>query len=186
MQHIFEFSNWNQLSGLKSFDYPNLEIRVTQYNSKDLTGTEISIVDIRTDAVYFAGFIRIVESTLLNPDSCFLKDDLIEKINSYGFNISHIERIELPPNTITILNGLQELGYDYITIEYLTEDNRDLLNEDSTRKKMSKHIVATRDLLSYSDFAVVSNAPNFNWEDFRWMEPNTPYSISLLLNPKGT
>ena len=44
--------------------------------------------------------------------------EMIKRINAYGFNISFIEPTTLPPNVVVMLKGLQELGYNYITMQY--------------------------------------------------------------------
>lgn len=189
MKNSFEFSNWNQLSGLRSSEYP-LIIHVTQYNSSDLVGTLIKIVDTHTDDVYFSGFVRIFTSTILNSSSVFTPEDMVEKINSYGFNIKLIPPLELQPNVICILEGLKSLGYNYVTLEYKLDTERELaythsLPEYQSCKSISKHLVASEDLVNSSKYYIISNSPEFNWEDFKWVEFGIAYSIELLLNPKG-
>ena len=118
MINVFEFSNWNQLAGLRSSDYPYLKITVDQFNTGSLIGTKINIVDTSNNIIYFSGFVRVVTSDHFNPMAVFEVTEIIKRINSYGFNISFIEPITLPPNVVTALEGLHTLGYNYITLQY--------------------------------------------------------------------
>lgn len=118
MISVFEFSNWNQLAGLRSTDYPYLKLTVDQFNTTALVGTKINIVDTSNNLIYFSGFIRVITSDYFNPMAVFEVDEIIKRINSYGFNIAYIEPIVLPPNVVVTLKGLQSLGYNYITLQY--------------------------------------------------------------------
>ena len=212
MINVFRFSNWNQLSGLNSVDYPNLTIHVSQFNSEDLVGTKIDIVDSENHIIYFSGFIRTVLSNRFNILATYDVNDMIKRINSYGFNIEIIEPITLPPNVITMLQGLFSMGYEYITLEYAHEVNtseKSLYqpNIDNAQNPLidsikgakvynNKYIVATKHLSDVrrrpphqyeqpttSNIFIVSKSPDFNWEDFKWAEPTRVYSIEKLLNP---
>lgn len=217
MINIFEFSNWNQLSGLKSKEFPNLVIYVTQYNTKFLTGTKIDISDTETDAVYFSGFIRLITTTRFNSLAVFEIDDMIKRINSYGFNIRIKDPIDLQPNVVTTLKGLYELGYNYITLQYSKEtstEDKSIYQSDiddikpylfadnrlplPTKVYSNKYIIASKNLSDTrqkprhgllqsvnKDIYMVSGAPEFSWEDYRWVKPTRVYSIELLVNPKG-
>ena len=217
MINVFKFSNWNQLSGLKSLDYPNITIKVTQFKCDALTGTRISIIDTDNHMTYFAGFIRVMNSTRFNPLAVFEVGDMIKVINSYGFNIEIIEPTKLPPNVITMLEGLQALGYQYITLQYIRSTNTEnkalyQSNIDDNEHNYwqdrhlpppnivysNKYIVATKYLgdlpapytlndnqPTNSNLYVISKAPEFNWEDFKWVEPTRVYSIEELLNPEN-
>ena len=213
MNNIYKFLNWNQLSGLKSKEYPSLIIEVTQFNSEELIGTKIDILNTDNELTYFSAFIRVQYSTVFNPLAVFEVNDIIKRINAYGFNIAIIEPTILPPNVITQLKGLYELGYNYLTLEYAKATKTDTKylyqsNIDDTITEYSeniinppyvvysnKYLVVTKglndypnknrlDLISpYSDsIYVISNAPNFNWEDFKWVEPTKVYSIEKLLD----
>lgn len=219
MLKIFKFSNWNQLSGLRSKEYPNIEIRVTQFNSKQLIGTKIDIVERNNNLIYFSGFVRIMKSERFNPLAVYDVDEMIKRINSYGFNVAIIPPLELPPNVIDILTGLKALGYRYLTLQYIRETNTtdrslyqseidNLVIEDSYvdrylpppyRVYSNRLVFATKGSgeantvgkLTYTQpqnigAYVISNSPEFNWEDFKWMEATRVYSIELLLNPKET
>lgn len=118
MLNVFEFSNWNQLAGLRSIEYPYLKLTVDQFNTSSLIGTKINIVDTSNNIVYFSGFVRVISSDLFNPMAVFEVTEIIKRINSYGFNIAFIEPITLPPNVVTTLKGLQSLGYNFITLQY--------------------------------------------------------------------
>ena len=213
MNNIYKFSNWNQLSGLKSIEYPSLIIKVTQFNSEELIGTKIDILNTDNELTYFSAFIRVQYSTVFNPLAVFEVDDIIKRINAYGFNIAIIEPTILPPNVIAQLRGLYELGYNYLTLEYVRttktdtkylyqSDIDDDVNEysDGTYKTpyvaySNKYLVVTKGLNDYPNknrldlispysntIYVISNAPNFNWEDFKWVEPTKVYSIEKLLD----
>lgn len=213
MNSIYKFSNWNQLSGLKSIEYPSLIIKVTQFNSEELIGTKIDILNTDNELTYFSAFIRVQYSTVFNPLAVFEVEDIIKRINAYGFNIAIIEPTVLPPNVITQLRGLYELGYNYLTLEYVRttktdtkylyqsdiDDNVDE-HSDGTYKTpyvaySNKYLVVTKNLNDYpnknrldlispysNSIYVISNAPNFNWEDFKWVEPTKVYSIEKLLD----
>ena len=218
MISIFRFSNWNQLSGLKSIIYPNLQINVVQFNSEDLEGTKIDIVDTTNNILYFTGFVRINQSTRFDPLAVFEINDIIKRINAYGFNIDIEEPTTLQPNVVTMLKGLYALGYNYITMQYTRETDTDvksLYQSNIDAKNINfwtehylpppykvfsnKYIVATKNLGDVpninklhdeqplkNDIYVVSEAPEFTWEDFKWVQPTRVYSIELLINPKET
>ena len=213
MENIIKFSNWNQLSGLKSKEYPSLIIKVTQFNSEELIGTKIDILNTDNELTYFSAFIRVQYSTVFNPLAVFEVEDIIKRINAYGFNIAIIEPTVLPPNVITQLRGLYELGYNYLTLEYVRttktdtkylyqsdiDDNIDEHSEGIYKTPYvaysNKYLVVTKGLNDYpnknrldlispynNSIYVISNAPNFNWEDFKWVEPTKVYSIEKLLD----
>lgn len=213
MNDIYKFSNWNQLSGLKSIEYPSLIIKVTQFNSEELIGTKIDILNTDNELTYFSAFIRVQYSTVFNPLAVFEVDDIIKRINAYGFNIAIIEPTILPPNVIAQLRGLYELGYNYLTLEYVRTTKTDTKylyqsdidddvdeHSDGTYKTpyvaySNKYLVVTKGLNDYPNknrldlispysntIYVISNAPNFNWEDFKWVEPTKVYSIEKLLD----
>lgn len=213
MNNIYKFSNWNQLSGLKSIEYPSLIIKITQFNSEELIGTKIDILNTDNELTYFSAFIRVQYSTVFNPLAVFEVDDIIKRINAYGFNIAIIEPTILPPNVIAQLRGLYELGYNYLTLEYVRTTKTDTKylyqsdidddvdeHSDGTYKTpyvaySNKYLVVTKGLNDYPNknrldlispysntIYVISNAPNFNWEDFKWVEPTKVYSIEKLLD----
>lgn len=213
MNNIYRFSNWNQLSGLKSIEYPSLIIKVTQFNSEELIGTKIDILNTDNELTYFSAFIRVQYSTVFNPLAVFEVDDIVKRINAYGFNIAIIEPTILPPNVIAQLRGLYELGYNYLTLEYVRTTKTDTKylyqsdiddgvdeHSDGTYKTpyvaySNKYLVVTKGLNDYPNknrldlispysntIYVISNAPNFNWEDFKWVEPTKVYSIEKLLD----
>jgi len=220
MLSVFEFSNWNQIAGLRSKDYPYLKLTVDQFESSSLIGTKINIIDTSNNLTYFSGFIRVVESAVFNPMAVFEVDEIIKRINSYGFNIVFVEPTTLPPEVITILKGLQELGYNFLSLQYqktYATNNKEVYeyvidnkykpseypNIPETELKTSpyavvrnKFLIASKYLKDMPNFNqtydniyqpnnlstyVVSKSPEFNWEDFKWVKPNTIYSISEVL-----
>ena len=218
MINVFKFSNWNQLSGLRSLDYPFLRIDVVQFNSDDIVGNKIDIIDTDNNIIYFSGFVRVNSSARFDPLAVFEIDEIIKRINAYGFNIDIEEPTTLQPNVITMLKGLHALGYNYITMQYTrstkTEDkaiyqtdiDSNVYNKWIERYLpppfiafSNKYIVATKNLSDFrprlypdslepkkEDIFVVSAAPDFNWEDFKWVQPTRVYSIELLINPETT
>lgn len=215
MMNVFLFSDWNQLSGLKSADYPNLRLQVTQFNSTDLIGTKIDVFDTTNCVPYFSGFVRVVESHRFNPLAVFEIEDMVKRINSYGFNIAITDPIDLQPEVVTMLKGLYTLGYNYITLQYsrstatedkalyqmdIDDDKLDLQTDNwhplPAKVYSNKYIVVSKHLSDVrrkpaiwlrqptnKDIYVVSQAPDFNWENFKWVKPTTVYSIELLINP---
>lgn len=215
MVNIFLFSNWNQLSGLRSTDYPNLRLQVTQFKSEDLIGTKIDIFDTENNIPYFSGFVRVVESHRFNPLAVFEVDDMIKRINAYGFNIAITDPIDLQPEVVTMLKGLYALGYNYLTLEYSkatkTEDKalyQTDIDSDKTDFQTynweplptvvfsNKYLAVTKTLSDVrrkpkiwlrqptnKDIYVISEAPGFNWENFKWVKPTEVYSIEKLINP---
>lgn len=205
MLNIFKFSTWNQLAGLKSSIYPNLTIDVTQYNSTMLEGTKITIKDITNDDIYFIGFIRVMHSDRFNPLAVYTVDEMIDKINSYGFEIMIVDKIKLPPNVITILSGLKQMGYNYIILDYTRKTvTADDVSESTDQTYIpskyaqytNKWVVASKDLnykpttytlmnaislTANNDVCVLSTTPEFNWEDYKWMKPTIVYSIDEIL-----
>lgn len=219
MINAFEFSNWNQLSGLRSYYYKDLVIHVTQFNSVELVGTKIDIVDEANTIIYFSGFVRVVKSSRFDELAVYDVDDIIKRINAYGFNIAIIEPLRLPPNVIDMLKGFKALGYNYLTLQYIHEVNTSEMSifqadidvpeydyDDYTEHYLpppykafnNKMVFATKGFgetvniwrMTYTQpqnigAYIVSDAPEFSWEDFKWMKPTKIYSIELLLNPKG-
>lgn len=215
MISVFRFSNWNQLSGLKSILYPNLQINVVQFNSEHIIGTKIDIVDKENNIMYFSGFVRVNQSDRFDPLAVFEVDDMIKRINAYGFNIDIIEPKTLPPNVITMLKGLYALGYNYLTMEYSHDTAQGTVRSlyqsdiDDIHKTpwpnllqhpftvfSNKYIVVTKNLNDVrriyntnktqpasENIYIISEAPEFTWEDFKWVKPATVYSIELLINP---
>lgn len=218
MISIFRFSTWNQLSGLRSVLYPNLQINVVQFNSEHLEGTKIDIIDTENNIMYFTGFVRVNRSDRFDPLAVFEVDDMVKRINAYGFNIDITEPTTLPPNVITMLTGLRALGYNYLTLQYSheTTDNtvRSLYQSDIDDVAKTpwphplchpftvfsnKYIVVTKNLNDVrriyntkkiqpisENMYIVSEAPGFSWEDFKWVEPTRVYSLDLLINPDAT
>lgn len=190
MIHYFEFSNWHQLSGLRSDKYPNIVLHVTEYSCDDLVGTKISIHDTHADSVYFTGFVSLKMSTLFSAEASFTPEVMESCINAYGFNIRHTTPINVPDTVLSVLNGMMLMGYDYITLEYkqdiITPEIPEVVTDPYCyRKKSSKHVVVTKGLHSAAPKFILSNSPNFIWSDYEWMEPNVAYSISELVS-KGT
>ena len=218
MIEVFEFSNWNQLAGLKSATYPNLKITVDQFNSDNLIGTKINIVDTRNNLTYFSGFIRVIKSTIFDSLAVFEVDEIIKRINSYGFNIAIIDPLRVPPNVITVLKGLLGLGYNFLTLQYIktyTTESDSVYEyavdekykpeyiysvpEDELRKSpymlvSNKYLVASKYLGDVPNpnsnipnqpkndrLYVVSQSPDFNWEDYKWVKPTVVYSISEVI-----
>lgn len=218
MINVFRFSTWNQLSGLRSLDYPFLRIDVVQFSSRDLDGTKIDIIDTDNNIIYFSGFVRVDSSARFDPLAVFEVDEMIKRINAYGFNIDIEEPTTLPPNVITMLKGLYALGYNFITMQYSrdtkttdksiyqTDIDATIYEEWQTRylpppfkAYSNKFIVATKNLTDIvpkqfpkhvqpnkENVYVISTAPEFNWEDFKWVQPTRVYSIELLINPEET
>ena len=81
MINVFEFSDWNQLAGLRSSDYPYLKITVDQFNTSSLIGTKINIVDTANNIIYFSGFVRVITSDHFNPMAVFEVTEIIKRIN---------------------------------------------------------------------------------------------------------
>ena len=217
MINAFEFSNWNQLSGLRSYDYKDLVIHVTQFNSTELVGTKIDIVDDINNIPYFSAFVRVIHSNRFDPLAVYDVDDIIKRINAYGFNIAIIEPLVLPPNVMDMLRGFKALGYNYLTLQYMrqTSTNEQALYESNIDEVTvddyiaqylpppykvfnNKMVFATKGFgetvniykMNYTQPQnigpyIISDAPDFSWEDWKWMQPTKIYSIELLLNPKG-
>ena len=86
MSNILEISNWNQLVSARS-DYDNLRIVVKQWNGDDLIGTQIIIADYNNNNIYFSGFVTDLTSTIIPTTATIGNDDMIDIINSFGFNV---------------------------------------------------------------------------------------------------
>lgn len=168
---IFEFSNWTQLVGVISESYPDIRIRVNSYFSESIRGTKIEIYDVNNNDIYYTGFVSLINSTVIPNTASLMPNTMVDVINSYGFPIKLIEPTVLPPHVITILKGLYMQGYNYISLQY----------KELTPWPITRVILATQGLHANSDYVIISDAPEYNKEDFTWVKPNTSYSIALLI-----
>lgn len=169
MANILEISTWNQLTGARS-DYNNLRILVTEYTGEDLTGTQITIADYNTNIKYFSGFVNIGESTLIPVDAKFTDDEMINIINSYGFNVRISPPTILSNNVVDILMGLYASGYRYVYKYY-----RDL-------KQLPYAIFTSVQIKNDRNDYRVSDIPNFIEDEWGWCEPFKTYPIIDLIS----
>ena len=172
MNTILEISNWNQLVRAKSEEYPNLSIDVVQYNSAELTGTKVCVLDMAKGETYFAAFVVDLESTVI-PTTATLSDDaVITAINNFGFNVRISRPILLTENVITILRGLYVSGYNYVYRDYIPCIP---ISANET------WICATEELEHRYNNKPVSNIPNFRADEWEWCEFSVMYPINDLI-----
>ena len=176
MSNILIISNWQQLVKARSENYSNLRITVSEYNSADLTGTQISIVDYDTNTVYFRSFVNVTEATLI-PDTAKLStQDMITTINNYGFNVKISEPEVVEQNVITILQGLYASGYRYIYKDYPKPYKCKCDTNDKFYRIYASDVIQLR----RTDLDV-SNMPGFIDDQWDWCLPFTTYPISDIL-----
>lgn len=175
MPTLLEISRWEQLVRAKS-TYENLRIYVENVSSDLLTGTKISIVDYNTNFVYFCGFVDILGSTII-PDSGKLSDDaMLDIINSFGFNVRYAQPEVLTQDVISVLEGLDSLGYQYVYRYY------DLRYPKEVARKDAKYLVYASEYIDAPyEGLVISESPKFIKDDWEWCASLTAYAIDLLL-----
>ena len=170
MSNILEISNWNQLVKAQS-DYSNLRIYVKQYNSEDITGTQIIIADYNNDNVYFSGFVTDLQSTLIPTTATISNDNMLDIINSFGFNVKYSEPIVLAEEVITILNGLLQQGYQYVYKDY------------PRCKNSPPYAIYVSQYVDHRfTNPIISNSPNFVEDMWEWCIPFKTYPIQTLVN----
>lgn len=170
MQTLLEINNWDQLVDAKS-DYANLKILVTHYNNPgELVATKISIIDYKTTDVYFSGFATILEGGIIPETAKFTNEEIISIINSYSFNVTMSQPIQVCSNVLTILNGLYKAGYRYIYKDYKAGNSY-----------TSYGIYATTVLKKRMSDLFIQRMPEFFEDEWDWCLPNRTYPISDIL-----
>lgn len=169
-------TNWNQLVRARSENYPNLRIVVTNYNSDELTGTKISIVDYNTNDVYFSAFSVNTEGTLIPRGAQLEPETMINCINSYGFRVALSQPITLTQNVITILQGLYSAGYRYIYKDYPRKYNNHV-----SRNKTLYFIWASKLIQTRTDGILITDMPDYIEDEWDWCTPFITYPIVDLI-----
>lgn len=169
MSNILEISNWNQLVKAKS-DYDNLRIAVKQWNGDDLIGTQIIIADYNNNNIYFSGFVTDLTSTIIPTTATIGNDDMIDIINSFGFNVRISPPIVLDDEVVTILKGFYAQGYRYVYKDY------------PRGKTELPYCIYVSDIidLRYGDL-VISTMPDFKADMWEWCIPFKTYPIEDLI-----
>ena len=168
-----EISTWNQLVKAKS-EYTNLRILVKQYNSEDLKGTQIKIVDYDTNDIYFAGFVTDIESKVIPTTATIPNEIMIRIINNFGFNVEFSMPIVLPERVVTILRGLYEQGFRYIYKDYIPANISPV-----TQHKY--RIYASPEILHRRFDYMISKSPDYVEDEWDWCIPFKTYPIIDLI-----
>lgn len=171
MSNILEISNWNQLVKAQS-DYSNLRIYVKQWNGQDITGTQIIIADYNNNNVYFSGFVTDLQSTLIPTTATISNDDMLDIINSFGFNVRYSEPIVLAEDVITILRGYLAQGYQYVYKDYPKCKNAPpyaIFVSQYVDKDKRKDLI-------------ISNSPDYQEDKWEWCIPFKTYPIQTLVD----
>ena len=173
MANILEITNWNQLVDARA-DNKNLRILVSNINSSSLIGTKIVIADITNSFIYFCGFVDIISGESIPVSSQFTPDEMMEKLNDYGFNISIVDTHKIDNSVVTILSGLFAAGYRYVYRDY-----------PKGATYMPYELYATQDLKQRMSDLQLKTMPDFIESFWQWVRPNTMYSINLILSNNG-
>ena len=172
MSNILEINNWNQLTSAKA-DNPNLKIYVSQYNTEELKGTKVQIIDYQTNDTYLTIFPLILESTIL-PAGASIDNphEVVDLINSYGFNIRISEPEVLSENVLTILRGLYASGYRYIYRDYIKDRNGEIID----------FVIYASDQIKLRKTGFnVKRIPNFIEDEWDWCLQFKTYPIEDLI-----
>lgn len=172
MNTILEISNWNQLVKARSEGYGNLRIVVSQYNSEELKGTKISVVDYNTNDTYFSAFATDIQSTIIPETATMLNDEILEVINKFGFNVRFSTPTVLAESVVIILKGLYEQGYRYIYRDYCPKYP---LGPNYT------NVFASVDISWRKHDYMISKSPSFVKDEWEWVRPFTTYPIIDLI-----
>lgn len=169
MGTILEINNWEQLTRARS-TYPNLRIAVDRYNSQELVGTKITILDMGTKEIYTTMFAVVEQSERFPLDVSFTDQQIVDKVNSFGFNVALSQPTALAQNVITILQGLYEGGYRYIYKDYPKGPG-----------KMEYAIIASDQINPRLKGIWITKMPAFIPDEWEWCEPFKSYPIEDLL-----
>jgi len=170
MANILEINNWNQLVSAKS-DYSNLKIIPTQYNSEDITGTKISIVDYNNNDTYLVIFVKDIQSTII-PETCSVTpEQAVTLINNFGFNVRLSEPTVIANDVIELLKGLYSQGYRYVYKDYHDHKNK------------LPYAIYVSDLITKrkSDLCV-TKMPSFIEDEWDWCLPLLTYPIKNIID----
>lgn len=172
MNTILEINNLDQLVRARS-TYDNLRIKVTHYKNEDLNGTKISIIDYNTNEIYLTMFANIISSTVIPGSAQMQTQQVVDIINSYGFQIVISEPEVLPEDVVTILRGYYESGYRYVY--------RDYKNWHCPGKQVQSKIYISRMIERRRDDPSVSDTPDFVASEWDWCQAFKTYAISDIL-----
>lgn len=170
MSNILEINNWNQLTSARA-DNINLRIYVTQYNSEELIGTKIQIINYLTNDIYLTLFSKIDASTIIPVEASLEPEEVIRIINLYGFNVRISYPVVLAERVVTILTGLYNAGYRYIYKDYPNNGNDGVYV-----------IYASKDIRLRMTGFNVTEIPDFVEDEWDWCKPFTTYPIENLID----
>ena len=170
MGNIHEISNWDQLVSARSSN-PNLRILVTHINNDTTEATQIRIADYETNYIYFSGFVTILRADRFPVTAKFTNEQMIDIINSYGFQVRISPPTVLAEDVVTILRGLYASGYRYVYKDY-----------PKGAKYRTYGIYATDILLQRMEDYYIPDIPEFIDDEWEWCEPNRTYPIEDLIN----
>lgn len=170
MGTILEINNWEQLTRARS-TYSNLRIAVDRYNSQELIGTKITILDTGTKEIYTTMFAVVEQSTRFPLEVSFTDQQIVDKVNSFGFNVALSQPTCLAQNVVTILQGLYEGGYRYIYKDY----PKGIRYPEYT-------IIASDQINPRLKGVWITKMPGFVPDEWEWCKAFKSYPIQDLLN----
>jgi hypothetical protein len=172
MDTILEINNWDQLVRARS-ECSNLRIKVSHYKDSTLTGTKISIIDYNTNEIYLVIFANVLEASVIPTTASLQTQQIVDIINSYGFNIRISEPEVVPENVLTILRGCYESGYRYVY--------RDYKNWHCLGKQVQSKIYVSQMITLRRDDPSITDTPNFVADEWDWCQAFKTYAISDIL-----
>lgn len=170
MGTILEISNWDQLVKARS-THDNLRILVTHIKNATTEATQIQIADYETNYVYFTGFVTILSADRFPTTAKFTNEQMIDIINSYGFQVRISPPTVLAEDVVTILTGLYQSGYRYIYKDY-----------PCGAKYRTYGIYATDILQQRMSDLYLPQIPEFIDDEWGWCQPNMTYPIQDLID----
>lgn len=170
MSNILEINNWNQLTSARA-DNKSLRIYVAQYESEELTGTKIQIINYDTNDVYLTLFSKIDASTIIPLEASLEPEEVVRIINLYGFNIRISYPIVLAERVVTILTGLYEAGYRYVYKDYPNKGNDGVYV-----------IFASKNIKLRMTGFNITRIPDFVEDEWDWCEPFKTYPIADIID----
>lgn len=172
MSTLLEISNWNQLVKARSEGYDNLRIVVSEYNSNELIGTKISVVDYNTNDVYFSTLVTDLSSSIVPITAPMLNSEVLQVLNNYGFNVRFSEPIKLSDNVVTILKGLYAGGYRYVYRDYIP---------CLPHNAYITGVYASVEIKNRYTDTPISKIPNYVADEWEWVKAFTTYPIEDLI-----
>lgn len=176
-------SDWEQLRNIKDIEINHnyYGLIVSSFRTDDFIGKTVEIIRYKYQHKneYTVLYSFIVESQKLMNNTVIVmnRQEILNIINSFGFNIEWKNQITLSIKEYDILCSLFKLGYNYI--EKITNGQKN--NNNKNYIAVTKNMLNTYD----SDFVpkLLTDVCNVDItvNDFKWLKSYDTFSIPQIL-----